>query len=80
MIKAPRSELFASKSRLQKQCYNPEKGNLSLSLGEDGFCSSETTHDRRTANVLYFGKEITGTKATTAKYLSLVLVQLIFFL
>jgi hypothetical protein len=45
------------------------KSVLGSSTGEDGFCSSETEHNRRTAQrtKVYFGEDITGTTVLTRK-------------
>jgi hypothetical protein len=42
----PKTKLFVSVSRLQKQMPQPRKNVLSLSPGEDGFCHLETKYDR----------------------------------
>lgn len=42
----PKPKLFVLKQRLHKQRPQPPKTILSL-CHEDGFCSSETDHDKR---------------------------------
>jgi hypothetical protein len=67
---APKSKLFVSKRRLQKQKSQPRVTLPGSIPGEDVFCSSETKHDRRTAQknrIVCFGEEITGTKVTNPK-------------
>jgi hypothetical protein len=46
---APRSELFASKRKLQNQRPEPRKAGLGSRSGDGGFYNSETKHDRITA-------------------------------